>query len=107
MQYHKDIIKNLTEQLIKAKNSEEEIIINDKLKMEQEFIDNLYNILYTYKTNTEDNILNNKIKNNNSEFENNSPRINKQTVKDKIIKKEKNKPVYLLHIYYKYLVFHE
>ena len=79
LQYHKDIIKNLTEQLIKAKNLEEEIIINDKLKMEQEFINRFYSILYTYKTNAEDNIISNKIKNNNSEFENNSPRIhNKQ-----------------------------
>ena len=45
LQIHKQAIKNLTEDLIKAKDLKEEIIIKDKIKMQQDFLDSLYNIL--------------------------------------------------------------
>ena len=54
LQIHKQTIKNLTEDLIKAKNLQEEIIIKDKIKMKQDFLDSLYNILNTYEKNSDD-----------------------------------------------------
>ena len=63
LQKHKQTMNNLTEDLIKAKNLQEEIIIKDKIKMEQDFLDSLYNILNAYENYSDDNILNTHEKN--------------------------------------------
>lgn len=102
LQIHKQTIKNLTEDLIKTKNLQEEIIIKDKIKMEQEFLDSLYNILNTYVKNSDEktiNIKNEMINKNekieNSESENKTIKKNNKSIKDNTSKntvKNKTKP---------------
>ena len=45
IEYHKSILKKLTEQLINTKDFKEESLINEKIKTQQEFLESLYAIL--------------------------------------------------------------
>ena len=87
LQIHKQAIKNLTEDLIKAKNLQGEIIIKDKIKMQQVFLDSLYNILNTYEKNSDDNILNT--------YQKNSDENNISIRNEMINKNEKNENIEL------------
>ena len=40
--YHKSVLNNLTEQLNKSNDYEEEKLINEKIKKQQEFLKSLY-----------------------------------------------------------------
>ena len=88
LQINKQTIKNLTEDLIKAKNLQEEIIIKDKIKMQQDFLDSHYNILNTYEKNSDEKtinikneMINKKEKIENTESENNTMKKNNKYIK--------------------------